>query len=293
MKRVGKVVAGALLWLLLFVYFAYLRFPYDRLRPQVDRALTTLGGLEVRYGSIGPVLLGFADLRLRDVEVVFGRGDGAVTLPLARVDLDPSLLALARGAVDVDFDADTLGGGLGGSVSSSEGSPVSIEVQLDGLDLAALPLPAGAPPPQGRLDGDVTAEFRPGRIRESRGTVTLAAREGRIEPISAPGLPTAIPPRALAFDRIDAELVLEPGLQLQVRTLRLEGSDLEGEVEGTVTLRPGSYSRSRIDGKARFRLLAPELRDLAPLLEAARIRESAPGSYDLELTGTVGRPRVR
>lgn len=180
-RKVLRYVGFAALGLVSFVFAFQLTFPFDRVKDKIvdvlaDKYEVTIGSVE-RSIVPGRVYFHALSLRTRPAKA----GDVATTFYIARLEIDLGLLALLRGAVAVDLDAQIGSGEITGQVALAK-SGTSIE--LDGEDLPSASLPMrevlGLP-----MSGKVRFAFELDLPSEKAKTGKVAAdwakAEGRVE----------------------------------------------------------------------------------------------------------------
>lgn len=260
------IAAAAVVATLLLVA---LRFPWDRLAPAAESALSEAAGHPVRIEGLG-FGIGIAGpaLEVRGVAIAWpdGRSVAFETIALRPAfSLDwlsgaPVLRIVAQGPM-ASFD------GVAG--------PRRVEGRIVSREVAALPW-RGEPIVSGALEATLDLAIDAGTVR---GTATVSGRDGAIFP---PNLPVVIP-----FDRVRADFALE-GDAIRVAPLRLEGPMVSATATGTVVPGPGDPSRAQLD-------VAIEIRELDPVLGALVTsggQALAPGRR-LTLSGTLANPRIR
>ncbi len=167
-KRILKYVGYAAFYLFALMFFAFLTFPFDRLRTRIqsefNASQTGPSPLTLRLGHLSSYW--FSGVRADDVDLI----SPPSTLPaedptkpnkpkVMRVDtvhVRVSLLRLLFGTMHVKFGAAALGGEISGFTSDSDGGR-KLEVEIEDLGLASAPLLADMPglPIGGQLAGHV------------------------------------------------------------------------------------------------------------------------------------------
>jgi type II secretion system protein N len=191
----------ALAYLFAFVFFAYLSFPYERLKQFVvskynssqvgatpdHLEIASLGwswrfpgvvakGVRLSVGMPAPSsTLAGADATAPDA-------DHAAATPHAleadQLYISMSTLALLGGARSVSFGARALGGEISGSArDSSTGRRLSLD--LDGINPGGIPQLAAAIglPLSGRLSGHIAVDLPEDNVLKAEGSVDLAAED--------------------------------------------------------------------------------------------------------------------
>ena len=234
-----RTVAWVGLGFFLFALFLALTFPYDAVRARIASEADA-AGLWVRIDSMGPAFLGVSARGVRLGQRPDGLGPPAETVRVDRLTLRPSLIPWGVG-----FSASLFGGDAGGAIGA--GNAPKIRVHFDHLSLAkaGMALLTGVDA-VGTLDGELSLDVpatgpqggqpdlsqASGRLRLSGsglevkgGTLTL--------PLMGQMTPFDLPP--VNFGKLEAELPIERGTGT-LKTLRLEGPELDIQASGTVRL---------------------------------------------------------
>jgi type II secretion system protein N len=276
---VRRGLAIALGCALLTAFFFAVRFPYDRFREGLVAQLRAATGAEVQMGALsGGLGLGGITLVAEPVSI---RWPGGMVLALDRAALRPAWSyswLLGKPAVHVDLRAPV--GRLDGTLWPAP--PLAFEGSLHELVLEQLPPEVLAAAQgfavTGRLDADADLAAADGALG---GELSLDVREGAL---SAPGSPISIP-----FDRLRAELALEPGGAVRLDSASLEGPMVGGSAKGQLGL-TADPTESPIDLEVDMTVVDPSLRStLAPL----GVRIGPDGKAKLQLRGTLGSPILR
>jgi type II secretion system protein N len=259
--RVSKVlrwtgyVAG---YLVVFVLFAYVSFPYDRLKHRLIASYQAAqtgpyaDHLEIDHLSWSWRFPGIVAEGVRlDMAAPAGRPSGTTTTvsttPAAPVLVHEvveaeevfvrlSPLDLLTGARSVSFSARALGGDIQGSASDSEASR-SLKVELENLD------PSGVPhlakliglPLRGRISGQISLELPEGRITRADGALELHAEDLQIGDGKAKLKEMIVlPPIDIGTLNLKAEIGAG---RLKITECVATGRDLELSVTGGMRLR--------------------------------------------------------
>ncbi len=177
-RRLLLGLGYGLLFVVSFVAFLYLSFPWDRSARYVEAALAKQLDMDVRIGSISPSW--FTGMELRDVTLRARKPDrqGHVrTIHADRLVARASLGTLFGGDVDVDFTAEMMGGKIEGQIYRAK-QDTRLVAGLDGLspdevsflrDMVGLPIKGG-------LGGRVDLTLRDHKFAKAAGTIELTAR---------------------------------------------------------------------------------------------------------------------
>lgn len=223
---------------LFFLLFLRAGFPWDSVARRIE-AEAGSSGVEVAIGAMGPA--GLFGLRARDVHVRSAGEPGELVFPV--VDLHPDVLPLLLGRTSFGFSAHGYGGTARGHarLSSDPRRPglSSLELDLRGLDLHALPLPPSLQGAElaGRLGLKLDLpsldplETSSGKVSLSIQGAALVRAVARLEG----GMSLTLP--RVSLGDVDAAAAVEKGTA-RVERLSARGGDVDAEIDGTVALRP-------------------------------------------------------
>lgn len=236
------------LYLLAFIVFAYISFPYDRLRQYVvstyNASQTGQGTnrLEIDELSWSWRFPGVVADGVRLVIPAPPAREGEKQAPpryleAEEVFVSASPLALLTGSREASFGARALDGQLEGWASDSE-SGRRLELTLDGVNPGGIPqlaeligLPLG-----GSLSGNVSVEIPERNIVKAEGTVDLAAEDlilgdGKAKIQNA----IALPELHMGAFALKAQI---SGGRLRIEECSARGRDLDLSMTGSIRLRP-------------------------------------------------------
>jgi type II secretion system protein N len=192
-------VAYGLAYLFAFVLFAYLSFPYDRLRQYLvssyNAAQVGLNPDRLEIDSLSwswrfpgvvakgvRLTMGTAEPKPEATTVDAAAEDGKPPPPkvleASQIYVSLSPIALLSGARAASFGAQALGGEISGWAKDSS-SARRLELQLDGVNPGAVPQLAAAIglPLSGRLSGHIAVDLPENNMTKAEGTVDLAAED--------------------------------------------------------------------------------------------------------------------
>jgi type II secretion system protein N len=236
----GAFYAG--FFVLIFLFSAYLTFPYDRLRDLIVASASTSGAGASRSLQIGDLRpIGLSGVRLKDVELVqeaTAAADPPSVLRVSELSLQVSPWALLFGEKKVELSAKV---GLG-SIEGKYGQTATaqhIQAELAAVDIAELGLGTFIGMPlKGKASGTIDLNL-PTELPKSTGTLKLEIKGLHIGDGKAK---IKIPPLSggLTLEEIDAGK-LEMGMQVQdgIATLTrfaTDGRDLKLTGKGTLRL---------------------------------------------------------
>jgi type II secretion system protein N len=272
-----RILGIALAAVLLTGFFAYLRFPYDRLADSLTARLERDAGVRLQIGRLAasPQLAG-PGLVAESVQLV--RADGTrIQIDQLRVRPAWSLSWLAlRPALHLDVEA-PLGRLVGTAVLRA---PFRFQGRLEDLnlaDLAPLGVDIAGASLEGRAHLDVDVALEP---EGPKGPLHISAREGVL---AHPDLPMAIP-----YETLEGDLVFGGENFLSISGLELKSPLGHGRLSGTI-------------GRAPDPMQAPLALEAAlEVAEAIRgslsgqgVRVGRDGKIQMRVTGTASSPIVR
>jgi type II secretion system protein N len=293
-----RTAAWVGLGVFLFALFLALTFPYDAVRARIASEADA-AGLWVRIDSMGPAFLGVSARGVRVGERPDGLGPPAQTVRLDRLTLRPSIFPWGVG-----FSAALFGGDAGGAIGTGRAPKFRVHFNhlslakagvaaLTGLDIVgtldgelSLDIPTSGP--QG---GEPDLSQASGRLRLSGNG--LEVKGGTLTvPLMGQMTPVDLPP--VNFGKLEAELPIERGTGT-LKTLRLEGPELDIQASGTVRLaRALPYSEP--DLSLRIRPTADFLRRMGMIsagLTQLPVDPQDSAYRNAKLTGYLGKPSFR
>jgi type II secretion system protein N len=213
-----------------FVFFLAITFPHDLIvRRWVDQ-LAEESGWQVRYANVW--LRPWNGYHLSSVDVVAPGGDVDPWLSVQEIALWPSWRVLVGGGVlPLTFSASAYGGEIDGVVQPQG----AIDLEWSDLRIADYQrltrLVEGAW--AGEISGALTLKSMTDvRALEGTGKLTLrkaSLTQGKVQGFTVPDL---------HFASGEGDLVIQPG-RIDVRQLKLSGSEVDADAHGQVFLPPG------------------------------------------------------
>ena len=281
-----RVVLYGIYTLFLFLVFLVLTFPHEVVVGRYAEQFGAESGWTVRYGSVS--LVPWAGYRATDFEV-FPPDSPEPWLRASRFDVRPSVGALFRGDLStVTFHADAYGGEIRGRLSRTK--PAALDLEWSDLDFASYtPLTQLV---TGTWSGELSGEVH----LSSEGTLAEAKGPGkiRVESFSLTGGDVRgfkIP--ELHFDRGEGEVEVN-GPRVEVKSLKLSGRQVDGEIRGNVFLKRPLGQSVITAGTMTVRPIPGAGADIDALLTLLNRNQKPPGgTFNYALYGTLLRPRVR
>jgi len=300
-RTILKWTGYPLFFLACFVFFAYKTFPYERLADRIVQEARA-EGYEVEI--IDLTHSGLSGLSFENLRVVLPAEDDSPPLDVIfdELTVSTSLFSLMSDTKSYSFDAELAGGDAGGDVVLG-GETMEVDVEIDGIDLAAIPALRRYTkvPLTGTLTGEIVLKM-PSEVNESTGNVELTIEglnvgDGKTQ-LDIPGW------GGLTLDRADAgNLELLVDIQegwANIERAKSHGEDLELDALGKVRLvRP--LKRSDLDLMVRVKIqdvYKERSPKVATMLELAstglKSAMTSDGAIQYQITGSAGgrlRPR--
>lgn len=307
-KLLPWLAYGALFWVA-FVLFAYLTFPYDRLRdflvqeveqPRDARGRRHDSGTRLEIVDLSPSW--FTGVEATGVRIV-KQNDDADTPPaemtITELGARVSLLSLLMGDVSVSYAAELAGGRIEGEYEEA-GDAVHVTADVQGVRLRRVGLIRSALglPMRGTTSGQVDLTVSQ-QVRETQGRIALRIAglelgDGRSK-LALPGMGDGLTIETVRAGDLELDLETENGVA-QVRRLTAHGEDAEIDGSGSVQLlRP--LAMSRLDLLIRLKFLdsykekSDRTRALFALLDMnPRVRpaRTSDGALQYRLSGSLG-----
>jgi type II secretion system protein N len=316
-KRILKYVGYAAFYLFSLMFFAYLTFPFDRLRTRIqsefNASQTGPNPLTLRLGHLSSYW--FSGVRADELDLISPPSTAPTedaakpakpkVMRIDTVHARVSLLRLLFGTLHVNFGAEAFGGELSGFTSDADGGR-KFEVDIEDLGLANAPLLADmlGLPIGGELTGHVEFLLPEGKLSKAEGKVDLkfaglSAGDGKTKVLNAIALPK------VELGDLTLKATATAG-GLKVDQLSAAGKDLDLLGDGSVRLRD-SFEQSVLSMNARFKFnerftnkddmtrslfgapgsSAPALFDMVPQNKHAKRPD---GFYGWRVNGTFSHP---
>jgi len=316
-KQILRYVGYAAFYLFSLLFFAYLTFPFDRLRARIQNEFnasqTGPSPLTLRLGHLSSYW--FSGIRADDVDLISppstvppedpAKPNRPKVMRIDTVHARVSLLRLLFGTVHVNFGAEAFGGELSGFTSDADGGR-KFELDIEDLGLANAPLLADmlGLPIGGQLGGHIEFLLPEAKLSKAEGKVDLkfsglSAGDGKTKVLNAIALPK------VEVGDLTLKATATAG-GLKVDELNAAGKDLDLHGDGSVRLRD-SFEQSVLSMNARFKFnerftnkddmtrslfgtpgsSAPALFDLVPQNKHAKRPD---GFYGWRVNGTFSHP---
>ena len=267
-----------------FVFFLLITFPHDIIVRHWTDDVAARSGWQVRFDEVW--LRPWNGYHLSNVALIAPGKDTDPWVTADEVVLRPSLLALVGGEVmPVSFSGEAYGGEFEGSVNS----PSHVRLAWRGLRLGNYPrltrLVEGSW--AGEISGEAEVDGK-GDLRtlEGKGTIHLkdgALTQGKVKGFTVPDL---------HFAGGDGEVELKGG-RLEIRTLKLSGSELDGELRGQILL-IAAGNQPVVNGTLSLKPIPGAATNLEPLLTLwNKNQRPATGTYSFTISGPLTSPRLR
>lgn len=289
-RKIVRIAGFAGFYVMALITFAYLTFPYERLRDRVVQEFnarqTGPDALRLELDSMSSYWLGGVEaegIHLISPPKPDATGTAAKpsVLTIESAHARVGLFSLLFGGLDLSFGADAFGGEISGS-TSGDATKRKIELELDDLDLAQAPLLATLVglPLSGKLSGTLDLVLPESKLGKADGTVELEIEELAIGDGKAKIRDT------IALPRVEAgTLVLKGDAsqgQLKVTEFSAKGPDLEIVSDGSIRLRdPVQTSFLSLALRFRFTDRYANKNETTRALFGAK-GSSMPGLFDLD-----------
>lgn len=310
-----KWAGYALAYLVAFVLFAYISFPYERLRQYVVSSYnaTQTAPLQNRL-EIDSLTWSwrFPGIVAEGVRLVVPpppvTDDEKPPLPsyleAQEVFVSASALALLSGAREASFGAEALDGEISGWASDSSAGR-KLELQLEGVNPGSIPQLASTVglPIAGSLSGHISLDIPEGSITKAEGTVDLAAEDlvlgdGKAKIQNAITLPE------LHMGAFVLKAQVSSG-RLKIDECTAQGRDLDLALTGNLRLRPKiensvadlelkfsfaeKYRNQSDTTKALFGRPDSKIPGLFDTVTSSHLTKQDDGSYGARLSGSLAR----
>lgn len=271
-KKLIRLFVLSTYFVAVFLAFAVLLFPYDRVKDRLETEVRTRTPVELSVARVSPRFLN----RFVLVDVVVADRDGRVLFESPLVRTHVSLFGFLRGQLAVRLSGHAYGGDL--TVRAEQGSKRRyLAVDASGLDIASYGLlkQLGLKI-SGTTGGSIEMNNESGKGR--LWVKDLASRE-----LTVQGFP--VPDMDFQQGWVEAET---KGDRLTVKKLELDGKELKVRVSGDLVMRERGYLNLVVKFKPSERLAQEQ----AGLLSFIKTRD-AEGYYQLSLGGTLAAPVPR
>jgi type II secretion system protein N len=316
------------LYLVVFVLFAYVSFPYERLKDRLIASYAaTQSGPSPSHLSIDSLSWSwrFPGIVAEGVRLDMPEGPDAklasnatALVPAPPVQHDVleadelfvrvAPLALLTGARSVSFSAKALGGELHGSASDSEAGR-SLNMELEDIDPSGVPQLARliGLPLRGRMSGQIVVDVPEGKVSKAEGTFELHGEELQIGDGKAKIKDMiALPPIEIGELKLKAEIAAG---RLKITECVATGRDVEFSMTGGLRLRQrldnsladleaqlnfsDKYKSQNEMTKALFGQPDSKVPGLFDSVTKTIFAKLDDGAYAARLTGPVSRLNVR
>jgi type II secretion system protein N len=310
-----KWVGYALAYVLAFVLFAYVSFPYERLRQYVvstynaSQALPPQNRLEIDSLSWSWRFPGIVAEGVRLVVPTPPVTESEKPPPPSYLEaqevfVSASALALLTGAREASFGAQALEGDIAGWASDSSAGR-RLELQLDGINPGSIPQLASTVglPIAGSLSGHISLDIPEGNLAKAEGTVDLAAEDLVLGDGKAKIQNTiALPELHMGAFVLKAQV---SGGRLKIDECTAQGRDLDLALSGNVRLRSKlqnsvadlelkfsfaeKYRNQSDMTKALFGQPDSKIPGLFDTATSSHLSKQEDGSYGTRLSGSLAR----
>ncbi|MCK6509813.1 type II secretion system protein GspN [Myxococcota bacterium] len=298
LQKLLRWTAYAALAFFSFLFFLYQTFPYRRLFDAFSVPVQRATQTRIQMNDLRPYYLTGVHIQDLNLQRLVPKGIAEVQIPQVRARL--SIFPLLWGSLSASFFAEIASGELNGSFSRSRKNEISVQANLDGLQLALLgptsgkmlknpdakPLleilfapvfgavrgdinldllpPTNAPAPQGK---NKRPTFRPPPnaidLNRSTGKIKLTIRNFSIGPGYFPaGQMGELPVPRLNLGTLNIEIKMEKAIA-DLSNVRAFGGDIDLQVTGKIQLNP-NFRYSIFRGDIRFKIEKDFINSLKP-----------------------------
>lgn len=262
LKKVLIWIMYPVFYLVCFLLFAYLSFPFEHLRDRIivgfaEDQRKTGGASRLEIDEISSYWLsGVEASGVRMITPASTSFDGT-TKPASEIEIDhltvrAKILSLLFGNLKLSFAAEMLGGSLQGMTARSD-TERTIELEFKDLSIgqfdpivAVLGVPLG-----GELNGTVELAIPEGKLSKAGGAVNLVIRNFTITDEKTK-IKNMIAMPKIAVGDLELEAEITEGT-MKIKKLAAAGGDLDLSAEGKINLRdPIAESQSDLQLKFRF-----------------------------------------
>lgn len=262
-KRILRWAGYVAFYLFALAFFAYLTFPFDRLRTRIqaefNASQTGPNPLTLRLGHLTSYW--FSGIQATDVDLIAPPSSVPVeegmkpskpkVMRIDSVHARVSLLRLLFGTLHVNFGADAFGGEVSGFTSDADGGR-KLELDIESLALADAPLIADmlGLPVGGQVGGHVEFLLPEGKLSKAEGKVelkfsALSVGDGKTKVLNAIALPK------VEVGDLSLKATAAAGA-LKIDQLGATGRDLDLRSDGSIRLRD-SFNESVLSMNAQFK----------------------------------------
>lgn len=270
----------------LFVVFLVVTFPYDLIARRMVDQLNAQSGWQIDYRDAS--FVPWDGYRFHEVRLLAAPQGVEPWIQAREMSLRPSLEGfLGRGFSHASFRGEAYGGRFSGAVARDEG--VTIELSWSELNLAAYPRLATLIEGKwaGRTSGSVHVVARDApRSIDGDGKIGLhnaALTQARVSGFTVPDL---------HFAQGDCDFDLRGG-RLEIRSLKLSGSEVDAELRGQLYLR-APLGESVVNATLTVKPVPGAPAGLDSLLTLLNRNQRPPsGVFSYSLYGMLSQVRVR
>ena len=272
-KTIVRAVLLAFYFLVVFLIFLVLQFPYDRIKGRLEAEVRKQTSLELTVARISPRFLNRFEL----ADVVLADRNGKVLFESPSVRARIAMLPFLWGTLSLDLEGAAYGGSL--KVRTQQGAKRNyLAVEANDIEIIRYaPLRDLGLKLAGRMGGnfEMTNGAGKGRVWFKN----LSSRELKVQGFPVPDLD---------FEQGWIEAELRNNDRLTVKKLELNGKELTIGISGDLTMRERGTMNLDIKFKPAERLA----REQAGLLSLLKNRDTD-GFYHFSLGGTMNNPVPR
>lgn len=262
-------------FIVVFLFFLLLLFPYDRIRTKLESEVRQRTPLELTVARISPR---FFD-RFLLLDVVVSDKQGKILFETPTVNTTVSLFSLLTGGLSVDMKAPAYGGQLLVKLRQNSKNPRAqyFMFDADGLDVGSYTLLKNA---GFKISGKIGGNFE---MNGDAGKGRLWIKDAATRELKIKGFP--VPDLDFEKGWLEAEV---KGDRMIIKKLELEGKELKITATGDLLLR----EKGTMNLTFRFKPSERLSHEQAGILSLLKNRDSE-GFYQFTLGGMITEPMPR
>lgn len=269
------------------LFFSYLGFPWDLAKDRAFEMIRQSSRTELRAKRLEPSW--FTGIEAEQLEVL--PPNWTESIEISKLKARALLIPLLTGKKGLEFDLELAKGQLGGVVVQQK-SGTDVEAKLDHLELALLSAVSEATGLRlaGQLDGHTDLFLSKVQPQDTEGELSIKASDLEI----LKGSKAAnFPVPELVLGNLNWQIPVKAG-KAQLKKLRLEGENLEAELDGEILLAQPLHN-STLNFSVSFKPTPAFLKKeplIGALLNNIKQAQGTDGYYTYAISGTAGHPRA-
>ncbi|MFH1652651.1 MAG: type II secretion system protein GspN [Pseudomonadota bacterium] len=294
MTKLFKFIGYALVFIVSFIFFVYLYFPFDSVSDRIlDTAEKQLGGaIEIKVGKLQPYYITGVEIDDLNLFSTTGKEKGHL-LQLDNVKARAGLFSIIFSKPNLAFSLQAGDGGVDGEIDMNANGWY-LDLTSNGFDVSTIKfLSSGLGLNlRSKIDGTVVIDFDNARPMRTKGEVDIKLNELVLKKstVTIAGAPMEIPDLVLAKGKSRINVKVAKGV-MDIVKFTIAGGALDLNLSGRIFL-ANTFDNYRLNlsGKAK---LSPELESALPFLFIIEKQKSQDGSYELSITGRLSQPVIK